>query len=60
MRRDRFRSKSEYMRAAIREWIRADRARLRALRREKAMQAYGEGQTETVFAALEGDDFEDR
>lgn len=38
-----YKSKSEYMRAAIREKIRADRRKLRELRRQEAMAAYGDG-----------------
>ena len=54
-----YRSKSEYFRAAIREKIRSDRARLRALRRQEAMEAYGDGY-EDVFLSIEGEDFAGR
>ena len=54
-----FRSKSEYMRAAIREKIRADRRRLREHRRQQAMLAYGDD-FEVAFESIEGEDFETR
>ena len=55
----RFKSKSEYMRVAIQERILADRRRLRERRRQQAMLAYGD-ESDIVFEALEGEDFEDR
>ncbi len=54
-----FKSKSEYMRVAIQEKIRADRRKLRELRRQKAMLAYGDD-FDVAFEALEGEPFEDR
>lgn len=54
-----FKSKSEYMREAIQEKIRADRRKLRELRRQQAMLAYGDD-FEVAFEALEGAPFEDR
>jgi Arc/MetJ-type ribon-helix-helix transcriptional regulator len=54
-----YRSKSQYIRTAIKEKIRADRARLRELKRQQAMQAYAD-QLDNVFASLEGEDFADR
>ena len=44
---------------AIQERIRADRRRLRERRRQQAMLAYGD-ESDIVFEALEGEDFEDR
>ncbi len=54
-----FKSKSEYMRVAIQERIRADRRRLRERRRQQAMMAYADP-SDIAFEALEGEDFEDR
>ncbi len=54
-----FKSKSEYMRAAIREKIRADKRRLRELRRRQAMRAYGDD-FETAFESIEAEEFEAR
>jgi len=52
-------SKSEYMRAAIREKIRADKRKLRQLQRQEAMKDYSEGH-EDIFEPLAGEPFEDR
>ncbi len=52
-----FKSKSEYMRAAIRERIRADRRRLRELQRRQAMRAYGDD-FEVAFESIEAEEFE--
>ncbi len=52
-------SKSEYMRAAIREKIRADKRKLRERERQKAMEGYAEGH-EDVFESIAGEPFEDR
>ena len=54
-----YKSKSEYMRAAIREKIRADRRTLRELKRQEAMAAYGDD-FEVAFESIEAEDFEDR
>ncbi len=54
-----FKSKSEYMRAAIREKIHADRRRLRELRRRQAMRAYGDD-FEVAFESIEAEGFEAR
>ncbi len=56
----RYRSRSQYIRDAIKDKIRADRARLRESRRQKAMQAYGEDEFDRPFEAIEGEDFADR
>ena len=47
------------MRAAIQEKIRTDKRRLRELRRQEAMQAYGDD-FEVAFEAIEAEDFEAR
>jgi len=47
------------MRAAIQEKIRADRRKLRELRRQQAMLAYGDD-FDVAFEELEGEPFEDR
>jgi Arc/MetJ-type ribon-helix-helix transcriptional regulator len=52
-------SKSEYMRAAIREKIRADKRKLRELERQRAMEGYAEGY-EDVFECIAGETFEER
>jgi len=52
-------SKSEYMREAIRQKIRADKRRLRELKRQKAMKGYTK-QDEDFFESLAGEPFEDR
>ncbi len=54
-----FKSKSEYMRAAIREKIRLDRRKLRDLKRRQAMAGYG-GDFEVTFESIEVEDFEER
>ena len=54
-----YRSKSEYMRAAICEKIRADKRKLREAARQKAMEGYSEGD-EDIFASLAGEPFENR
>lgn len=54
------RSKSEYMRAAIQERIRADKRRLREIKRQKAMEAYGRTEVENLFQSIEAEDFEHR
>ncbi len=55
-----YRSKSEYMRIAIQEKIRVDKRKLREMRRQQAMEAYGRAQPEHVFESIEAEDFEDR
>jgi len=52
-------SKSEYMRAAIREKIRADKRKLREVERQKAMKGHSKGH-EDIFESLAGEPFEDR
>ena len=52
-------SKSEYMRAAIREKIRADKRRLREMRRQKAMESYAQGYEE-AFESIARELFEER
>ncbi len=54
-----YKSKSEYMRVAIMEKIREDKKKLRELKRQAAMEAYGQGY-ENVFESIEAEDFEDR
>ena len=53
-----YRSKSEYMRAAIREQIRLDIRKLRELERQKAMEGYPEVR-EDVFESIAAEPFED-
>ncbi len=54
-----FKSRSEYMRAAIQEKIRADKRRLREIRRQEAMEAYGDD-FDVAFEAIEAEGFEAR
>lgn len=51
---------SEYMRDAIKEKIKADRKKLREIRRNLAMEQIGKEDYENRFEPLEGEDFEDR
>jgi Arc/MetJ-type ribon-helix-helix transcriptional regulator len=55
-----YRSRSEYLREAVQTKIEADRARIRELRRQEAMKAYGLGPLEDAFETIAGVDFEDR
>ncbi len=55
-----YKSKSEYMRQAILEKIRQDKAKLREMKRQQAMLSCAENGWENIFEDLEGDDFEDR
>ncbi len=55
-----YRSRSEYLREAIQKKIEMDRARIRELRRQEAMKAYGRGHLEDAFEEIAGEDFEDR
>jgi Arc/MetJ-type ribon-helix-helix transcriptional regulator len=55
-----YKSKSEYMRVAIQEKIRADKRKLREMKRQAAMAAYGQAGPEHVFESIEAEDFEDR
>lgn len=53
-----YRSKSEYIRTAIRERIRADKRRLRERERQTAMEGYSEGH-EDVFESIAAKPFQD-
>lgn len=55
-----YRSLSEYMRIAIQDKVKADRKRLRGLKRIAAMEMIGKGRHQNLFQPLEGEDFEDR
>ena len=55
-----YKSRSEYMRTAILEKIDSDKRRLRAMRREAAMEAYASASPEHVFESIEAEDFEGR
>ena len=55
-----YKSRSEYMRAAILEKIRADRRKLREMKRQDAMEAYDRVTFEKLFESVEAEDFEDR
>ena len=51
---------SEYMREAIKEKIKADRKRLREIKRNLAMEQIGKTVYENHFESIDGEDFEDR
>ena len=55
-----YKSKSEYMRLAIQEKLRVDRRKLREMKRQAAMEGYGQAGPENVFESIEAEDFEDR
>lgn len=55
-----YKSKSDYMRQAIREKIRSDRRRLREMKRQEAMKAYAQAPFENAFESIEAEDFEER
>jgi Arc/MetJ-type ribon-helix-helix transcriptional regulator len=55
-----YRSLSEYMREAVQAKVKADRKRLREMKRKAAMEMIGEGKYEGLFEPLGGEDFEDR
>ncbi len=54
-----YRSKSEYMRKAIEDKVRADKRRLRELKRQQAMAGYA-ADFEVAFETIEAEEFEDR
>jgi Arc/MetJ-type ribon-helix-helix transcriptional regulator len=56
----RYKSLSEYMREAISNKVRADRKRLRELKRMEAMEMIGRAHYENLFESIEGEDFEGR
>lgn len=51
---------SDYMRTAIKEKIKADRKKIREMKRDLAMEQIGKSTYENCFDSLEGEDFEDR
>jgi Arc/MetJ-type ribon-helix-helix transcriptional regulator len=55
-----YKSKSEYIRQAIQEKIRRDKAQFRELKRQAAMKGYGDSDWDNSFEEIEGEDFEDR
>lgn len=48
-----YKSQSEYMRKAIQEKVRVDRIRLRAMKRNRAMEMIGENQPDNHFRAID-------
>ena len=56
----RYRSLSEYIRAAINAKVKEDRKRVREFKRTKAMEMIGRAQYDNLFKSIEGDDFENR
>ena len=55
-----YRSLSEYVREAIRGKVKADRKRLRELKKMAAMEMIGKARYDNFFESLEGEDFESR
>jgi Arc/MetJ-type ribon-helix-helix transcriptional regulator len=55
-----YRSLSDYVRQAVENKIKEDRKRLRAKKRQAAMEMIGSEPYENVFESMEGDDFESR
>ncbi len=55
-----YKSLSEYMRHAVEAQVREDRKRLRALKRQQAMEMIGQGPYSNQFEDIEGEDFERR
>jgi len=55
-----YKSLSEYMRQAVKAQIREDRKRLRALKRQQAMEMIGQGPYPNQFEDIEGENFERR
>jgi Arc/MetJ-type ribon-helix-helix transcriptional regulator len=55
-----YRNYSEYMREAVKEKIRADRKKLREIKRDLAMEQIGKASYGNHFDLLDGEDFEDR
>lgn len=55
-----YKSLSEYMRMAVNAQVREDRKRLRALKRQQAMEMIGKGPYTNHFEDIEGEGFESR
>ena len=55
-----YRSLSQYVREAIQTKIKADRKRLREMKRMAAMEMIGRASYDNLFESLEGEDFENR
>jgi len=55
-----YKSLSEYIRQAVKEKIKADKKRLRKIKKEKAMESISKGAYENLFDSLDGEDFENR
>ncbi len=51
---------SEYMRTAIKEKIKADRKKLRSIKKNQAIERIGNAGYENYFNSLDGEDFENR
>ena len=51
---------SEYLREAVKEKIKADRKKLRGIKRNLAMEEIGKAAYENQFDSLDGEGFEDR
>ncbi len=51
---------SEYMRDAIKDKIKADRKKLREIKRNLAMEQIGKTAYDDCFKSIEGEDFENR
>lgn len=55
-----YRSLSDYVRQAVENKMKDDRKRLRAKKRQAAMEMMGAAPYENVFESIDGDDFESR
>ena len=55
-----YKSLSDYVRQAVEDKMKEDRQRLRAKKRQKAMEMIGAAHYENLFESIEGDDFEIR
>ncbi len=52
-----YKSLNDYMHAAIKAKIRADRKKIRQMKRDAAMEEIGKGSYENLFESIEGEDF---
>jgi len=55
-----YKNYSEYIRVAIKMKIKADRKKLREIKRNLAMEQIGKSNYENHFEAIDGEDFEER
>ena len=53
-----YKSQSEYMRSAVKRKVEADRLRLRAMKRERALEMIGDESLDDLFESIESKDVE--